>query len=141
MSSATADGPGLDRRTLGLLAGWGLLVWFAVAVAIRLVGHVLLDPGRGPLVVGFFVSVVPLMALVTYPIYRWLAIPYRLRGAAAAAMSVPGMFLDVLLVVGAEAVFPAMEIAAVVNFGGILLLGYAVVLLTGFLPRRSSEPA
>ena len=56
-------------------------------------------------------------------------------------MAVPGMFLDVLLVLGAEATFPAMDGAAVVNFGAVLLFGYAVVLLTGFVPGPSSGSA
>lgn len=115
---------------------WGLVVWFAVAVAIRLAGHALLSPSNPPVVFGFFVSVVPLMALVTYPIYRWFAVPPATRSAAAALMSLPGMFLDVLLVLFAETVFPEMEPGAVVNFGAILLFGYAVVLLTGFVPRE-----
>ena len=141
MAERRTNDRGLDRRTLGLLVGWGLLVWFAVAVAMRMVGHVMLDPGRGLVVGAFFVSVVPLMALVTYPVYRRLAIPVGHRGTAAAAMAVPGMLLDVLLVLGAEATFPAMDGATVVNFGAILLFGYAVVLITGFVPGRSSESA
>jgi hypothetical protein len=130
---STAVTAPVDRRTAITLAAWGVVVWFAVAVSIRLVGHVVLDPASGHLVVGFFVAVVPLMALVTYPVYRWLDVPRSRRPAAAAVMSIPGMVLDVLLVGHAATVFPAMSTAAVVNFGGILLFGYAVVLLTGFV--------
>lgn len=127
----------LERRTVGSLALWGLLVWFVVAVSIRLVGHVLLSPANPLLVFGFFVSVVPLMALVTYPVYRRFGIPRGKRGSAAALMSLPGMFLDVLLVLFAGTAFPSMTQGAVVNFGAILLFGYAVVLLTGFVPGGS----
>lgn len=131
----------LERKTAGSLVLWGLLVWFVVAVTIRLVGHILLSPRNPVLVPAFFVSVVPLMAMVTYPVYRWFGIPHELRGSAAALMSLPGMFLDVLLVLFAESVFPSMEQSAVVNFGAILLFGYAVVLLTGFVPggRQSAS--
>jgi hypothetical protein len=124
----------LDGRTTRLLVVWGVTVWFAVAVSIRVAGHVLLSPANPLLVFGFFVSVVPLMALVTYPVYRWLGIPRGARPAAAALMSLPGMFLDVLLVLSAGTVLPGMEVRAVVNFGAILLFGYAVVLSTGFVP-------
>jgi hypothetical protein len=86
------------------------------------------------LVAAVFVSAIPLMASVTYPVYRWLGIPHALRGSAAALMSVPGMFLDVLLVLSAESVLPAMGEGAVINFGALLLFGYAIVLLTGFVP-------
>jgi hypothetical protein len=74
------------------------------------------------------------MAIVTYPVYRWLEIPHALRGSAAALMSIPGMILDALLLVSAESVFPAMGQDAVINFGALLLFGYAIVLLTGFVP-------
>lgn len=130
----------LERKTVSSLVLWGLLVWFVVALSVRLAGHVLLSPANPLLVAGFFVSVVPLMAMVTYPVYRWFAVPHEKRGSAAALLSLPGMFLDVLLVLFAGTVFPAMEQGAVVNFGAILLFGYAIVLLTGFVPgsRRST---
>lgn len=127
--------PTTDGGTTRRLILWGLTVWFAVAVVIRLLGHVLLSPSNPLLVFGFFASVVPLMAAVTYPIYWWFDIPRGERAWAAALMSLPGLFLDVLLVLFAGTVFPEMSTAAVVNFGAILLFGYAVVLLTGFVPR------
>ncbi|MDX1748586.1 MAG: DUF5367 family protein, partial [Halobacteriales archaeon] len=113
-------------------------VWAAVAVSIRLVGHVLLSPDAPVIVFGFFVAVIPLMAAVTYPVYRRLAIPHGSRPRAAALMAIPGLFLDVFLVVQASAVFPAMTTGAVINFGAILLFGYGVVLLTGFVPSGGS---
>jgi hypothetical protein len=131
-----------ERKTAGWLALWGLAVWLVVAIAARLVGHVLLSPANPGLVAAIFVSTIPLMAAVTYPVYRWFEIPHALRGSAAALLSTPGLFLDVLLVGFAETVLPAMTQGAVVNFGALLLFGYAVVLLTGFVPvtgERSRE--
>jgi hypothetical protein len=52
-------------------------------------------------------------------------------------MSIPGLFLDVLLVRFASPIFPAMDHGAVINFAAILLFGYGVVLLTGFVPGRA----
>lgn len=143
LNADTVQGLPLERTTITRLLFWGLLVWGAVALSIRLVGHVLLSPDNPLLVVGFFVAVIPLMAVVTYPIYRWLGIAPVDRGTAAALMSLPGMFLDVLLVAFADVVFPAMEPGAVINFGAILLFGYAIVLLSGFVPgsRNSLESA
>ena len=117
---------------------WGLLVWFSVAVTIRLTGHILLDPNNPVVVAGFFVLVIPLMALVTYPVYNFFNSERPARPIAAAIMSIPGMFLDVGLVLNANQLFPAMSQAMVVNFGAILLFGYAVVLLTGFYPARNT---
>lgn len=75
------------------------------------------------------------MALVTYPVYHRLGIEVSRRPRAAALMSLPGMFLDVLLVATAGSILPNLSPGAVVNFGAILLFGYAVVLLSGFVPR------
>ena len=126
----------LDRTTSRWLVLWGLSVWFAVAILIRLAGHVLLSPTNTLLLTAFFLSVIPLMLSVTYPVYWWLGLSTDAQRSAAALMSIPGMFLDVLLVLFAETVFPAMATEAVVHFGAILLFGYAIVLLTGFVPLR-----
>lgn len=137
---SSGNASGMDPATIRWLVGWGLTVWAAVAVAIRLTGHVLLSPDRPVVVIGFFLAVVPLMAVVTYPVYRRLAIEYPARPGAAAIMSMPGLFLDVLLVSFASTVFPAMTNGAVINFAAILLFGYGVVLLTGFIPGRARPP-
>ena len=134
MAAHHASGPTLEPGVPSKLVAWGLLVWFAVAVFIRLAGHHLLDPGSPLIVAGFLALVVPLMALVTYPIYRRFDLAPAARPTAAALMSLPGMFLDVGLVLNANRLFPAMTPGMVVNFGAILLFGYAVVLATGFYP-------
>jgi hypothetical protein len=130
----------IERKTAGTLVLWGLSVWLVVAVSARLVGHVLLSPTSPWLVAAAFGSAIPLMAVVTYPVYHRLGIPHALRGSAAALMSVPGLFLDVLLILSAGSVLPAMGRGAVINFGALLLFGYALVLLTGFVPG-ASDPA
>lgn len=132
--SSTTIRPGIPRK----LVAWGLVVWFGVAVFIRLTGHVLLDPNQPLVLAGFFALVIPLMVLVTYPIYRLFNVERSARPIAAGMMSIPGMFLDVGLVLGANRVFPAMSSEMVVNFGAILLFGYSVVLVTGFYPRSRS---
>ena len=126
----------LDRATSRWLLLWGLSVWFAVTILIRLAGHVLLSPTNTLLLTAFFLSAIPLMLSVTYPVYWWLGLSTDARRSAAALMSLPGMFLDVLLILFAETVFPLMATEAVIHFGAILLFGYAIVLLTGFVPLR-----
>lgn len=138
LESAGTDstGPSIQPETTRYLMLWGLTVWVAVFALVRVAGHVLLSPSTPLVLAGVFVSVVPLMGAVTYPVYRWLDVAPAARPAAAALMSLPGMFLDVVLVVSADAVFPRMSPEMVVQFGAILLFGYGVVLLTGFVPHR-----
>lgn len=128
--------PGITRRTTGWLVAWGLVVWAGVFVLIRLVGHRLLAPETPVVVAAFFAATVPLMALVTYPIYVRFRITQIHRPWAAAVMSLPGMFLDVILIVFAGITLPNLSDAAVINFAAILLFGYAVVLVTGYVPRK-----
>lgn len=137
MATAEASGaPEVSRRSNGWLIGWGLVVWAGVFVTIRLVGHRLLAPDAPTVVAAFFVATVPLMAAVTYPVYLRFDIEVSRRPHAAAIMSVPGMLLDVLLVAFAGYLLPNLSTGAVINFAAILLFGYAVVLLTGFVHRR-----
>lgn len=126
---------GLDRPTADWLVLWGLTVWAGVFVAIRAVGHLLLSPSAPLRVAGFFIATLPLMAAVTYPVYCRFEIEGAARPAAAGLMSVPGLVLDAGLVLNASVTFPRLGPGAIRNFGAILLFGYAVVLLTGFVPR------
>lgn len=135
---SAGTGSGFQEDVPRKLVAWGLIVWFSVAVTIRLTGHILLDPTTPLIVAGFFTSVIPLMALVTYPIYHLFQIEQTHRPMAAAIMSIPGLFLDVGLVLNANQLFPAMTQGMVVNFGAILLFGYAIVLLSGFYPSGKS---
>lgn len=127
----------IDSWQMSLLVGWGLTVWAVVALSMGLVGHVLLTPANPALLVTVFVSVVPLMAMVTYPVYWWLNVPLVARPVAAASMSIPGMVLDAGLLAFAQMTSLAMDPPELANFGAVLLFGYAIVLVTGFVPRRS----
>lgn len=124
----------ISRPVAARLVLWGLLVWAGVYGFVRAVGHVLLAPSQPTIVAGFFLATVPLMVVVTYPVYRGLDIAPAARPAAAAAMSLPGLFLDVVLVLNAPTLLPRLGPGGTINFGAILLFGYAVVLLTGFGP-------
>lgn len=137
-TTTTTQSPRLDSPTTTKLVAWGVTVWLAVTLTFRLIGHVVLDPSNTLLLTGFFVAVIPLMAAVTYPVYRYLQLPHAARPTAAAAMSIPGMFLDVVLLQYASTVFPALETSMVVTYAAVLFFGYAIVLLTGFVPRGTT---
>lgn len=137
MQSITHSGTEDHRLGTSGLVLWGATVWAIVFVAFRLVGHLLLDPANPLVVAGLFVAVFPLMALVTYPVYWWARIARADRFRAAALMSLPGLFLDALLVAFASRLLPNLSLESVTLFGAVLLFGYGVVLLTAFVPLRS----
>ena len=147
MSSLLTREALIDSRTqAGALVGVGIAVWLAAILAVRLVGHVLLppdDPGRTALV---FIATVPLMAMVAFAVYSLLDVPPERRLTAATLLVLPGMVLDAVAVTVFETVFPNMSPAAGSTFGGLLLLAYASVLLTGVVPltyvrEGSTDPA
>jgi hypothetical protein len=135
MSSLLTREALIDSRTqAGALVGVGIAVWLAAILAVRLVGHVLLppdDPGRTALV---FIATVPLMAMVAFAVYSLLDVPPERRLTAATLLVLPGMVLDAVVVTVFESVFPNMSPTVGSTFGGLLLLAYASVLLTGVVP-------
>lgn len=132
--TSTRSGVAVENSDAAFFVLWGLAVWVAVTASMRVAGHLLLDPTNPPIMLGFFVAVIPLMALVTFPVYVYRGTPLAQRPSAAIIMSVPGLFLDVFLVAFFETVFPNMPPTTAKYYGAILLFGYMVVLLTGFVP-------
>lgn len=137
-TTTTTASSSIDSSTTAKLVAWGVTVWLAVTLTFRLIGHVVLEPTNALLLAGFFIAVIPLMAAVTYPVYRYLQLPHAARPTAAAAMSIPGMFLDVVLLRYASTAFPDLTTGMVVTYAAILFFGYAIVLLTGFVPRGAT---
>ena len=113
----------------------GFAVWFVATVVFRLAGQYLLDP-TAPLVIGvLYVAAVPAMVGLALLLYRWRDVTGATRLQAAIALVLPGMVLDALATAWFETVFPNMVPGAAKYFGGMLLLAYASVLLTGFVRR------
>ncbi|KAB1190642.1 hypothetical protein GJR96_16785 [Haloferax sp. MBLA0076] len=114
---------------------FGFLAWLGATVAFRLAGHYLLDPAS-PLIVGaLYVAVVPAMSGLALALYRWNGVTGAKRLEAAVALVLPGMFLDTVAIAFFGSVFPNMVPGAAKHFGGMLLLAYATVLVTGFVRR------
>lgn len=128
--------PSLTAPTTRVFLFLGFIVWLAATVAFRLAGQYLLNPSAPVLVGGLFVAVVPAMVGLALAFYRWRGVTGATRLQAAIALVLPGMLLDSLAVAWFGVVFPNMVPGAAKYFGGMLLLAYASVLLSGFIPSR-----
>lgn len=110
---------------------WGFLLWLGVTVTVRLVGHFLLN---ATLVLLIFAAAVPLIAAVAYPVYSWRKLKPSQRPLAAIYAVLPGMVLDVFVLLFFSQVFPNLPSTAVVTYAAWLFWGYSLGLLTGFVP-------
>jgi hypothetical protein len=128
--------PSLTAPTTRVFLLLGFVVWLAATVAFRLAGQYVLDPAAPVVVGGLFVAVVPAMIGLALALYRWQGVTGATRLQAAVALVLPGMVLDSLAVAWFGTVFPNMVPGAAKYFGGMLLLAYASVLLSRFVPRR-----
>lgn len=127
--------PSLTDPTMRVFLLLGFGVWLVATVAFRLVGQYLLDPSS-PLVIGaLYVATIPAMVGLALVFYRWRDVTGVDRLPAAVALVVPGMVLDTFVVAWFETVFPNMVPVAAKYFGGMLLLAYVAVLLSGFVRR------
>jgi hypothetical protein len=127
----------VERRTATILVSVGFVAWAVATLAFRLGGQYLLNPATEFVLLGVFVAVVPLMMVLMYALYWWQAVQGPNRRTAAILVALPGMLLDVVSTAFFETIFPNMDPAAAKYFGALLLLAYAVVLLTGFIPQNN----
>lgn len=134
MSEHGVEGGGVERSTVRFFLLWGTGVGAIEAVAFRFVGHHLLDPANELVLAGVFVATVPAMVLLTYPVYAWRGVTGTERQAASVLYVLPLMTFDVVALADFGVIYPNMAGAAN-HFGAVVLLGFTVVLVTGFVPR------
>jgi hypothetical protein len=137
----TREAVAASRSQASALVGVGLLLWLVVTVAFRLVGHVLLPPGYPGRIAIVFVVTVPAMAMLSFAVYSLLDVPPGRRLTAATLLVFPGLVLDSVVLTTFEMVFPAMAPSVRSTFGGLVLLAYAAVLLTGLIPLQYIDEA
>lgn len=125
----------VERRTATVLVLVGFVAWAVATLAFRLVGQHLLNPATEFVILSVFIAVVPLMAVLMYALYSWPVVQDADRRTAAMLVVLPGMLLDVVSTAFFETIFPNMDPTAAKYFGALLLLAYAVVLLTAFIPQ------
>jgi len=117
----------------------GFIVWLIITVAFRFTGQLFFDPENTGMIIGLFISVVPLMMVITFSIYLILRIPPSGHSPASIAIALPGMLLDSAIFPLYSRVFPNVDPVTDGLYAGVALLAYASVLATPYLFRKRKK--
>ena len=82
-----------------------------------------------------FGMMVPLIAVTTYPLYSWRNVEPSKRPFAAMYAVLPGMLLDVFVILFFPFFFPNLAPTEAVSYSAWLFWGYSLGLITGFIPN------
>ncbi|RSL33956.1 hypothetical protein D7Z54_07515 [Salibacterium salarium] len=115
---------------------WGFLVWFSASAIFRFTGQFFFSYENPMLLVTSYILVVPLIAVLTLPIYQWKNVNADKRLKAAVFIALPGMFIDAIVLIYFSDVFINLDTEVNGMFGSWLLWAYSLILLTGFIPGR-----
>jgi hypothetical protein len=118
---------------LWFFPAWGFLLWLIATVVMRVTGEHLLDPDQVVVTFLVFAGTLPLIAAVTLPIYDWRQVNLQDRPTAAILMSLPGLFIDILVLLLFSRIYPNLGDTGAL-FGAWLLWAYGLVLISGLLP-------
>jgi hypothetical protein len=123
----------LERDDAVWFVGAGFLVWVAATVVVYLLGPTLLRPETPLVTAGLYLAMLPSMFLLAVGLFRYRGVVGTDRVLAATLLVLPGMALDSLVVPFFGSVFPGTDPAMAGAFGGIVLVAYVEVLVTGYL--------
>ena len=119
------------RARWAFFTAWGVVLWVAGVVFIRLVAHNLLIAGS-PALWLTFAAAIPATAFITYPVYRWRKVSAQGRAAATVALALPIFLGDGLETLLAATFYPNLPATSYVYLAAILMWFTALGLLTAF---------
>ncbi|ELZ70436.1 hypothetical protein C5B91_06460 [Haloferax sp. Atlit-10N] len=130
-----ADARRLPLSETRVLLGVGLAIALVAGLVFRVVGQLVLVPSRPLVTAAVFALTVPAMWALAVGVFRWRGLSGGAKREAAALLVVPGMLVDAVSTALFSLVYPNMGLEAAGLFGGLLLLAYATVLVSGFVGR------
>jgi dolichol kinase len=114
----------------------GAVIWLLASLVVRLAGHLIFNPRSGLYLALFLVSV-PLIWMLTFPLYRRY-VPDNPGGQALAALQF--VTLPILLELPSflfhPLLFPNMGETRMVYYAAFLFFFYGLVLATGWMKQR-----
>ncbi|MDD1502618.1 DUF5367 domain-containing protein [Lysinibacillus sp. CNPSo 3705] len=119
---------------------WGFLVWLGASLIFRVLGQVFFIPDNTLLMVSSYILVIPLILVLTFPIYKFKKIQKNSeRMKAAVCIALPGMLIDAIVLIYFDQVFVNLSVDTDRFFASWLMWAYSLILLTGFFNTKKLE--
>lgn len=116
---------------------WGFLVWLGASLVFRFLGQVFFIPDNTLLIVSSYIFVVPLILVLTFPIYKLKKIQENEdRIKAAVFIALPGMLIDSVVLIYFDQVFVNLSVETDRFFASWLMWAYSLILFTGFYNKK-----
>jgi hypothetical protein len=114
---------------------YGLAIWLAATIALRVAGQHVLRPGKGVVILFTFLFVFPFMAWMVRRLCRKTHLPPERWLGGAVSLALPTLLLDPFSSAFFPVVFPNMapEMAGV--FGGLMLWCCAAAIVGVMIPE------
>lgn len=117
---------------------WGFLVWLGASAIFRLTGQFFFILNSPVLLIVSYILVIPLIIVLTLPIYRWKKLNSNQQLKAAIFIALPGMLLDTIALIFFSDIFTNLKPETDRIFGSWLLWAYSLILLSGFIYKKKS---
>ncbi|MED4082642.1 DUF5367 domain-containing protein [Halalkalibacterium halodurans] len=116
---------------------WGVLVWLGATGVFKLAGHFFFSPENPTLMILSYLLVIPLILVLTLPLYKWKQLNDHEKLKAAIFIALPGMLLDVIVLLNFQEIFTNLSPDADQYFASWLLWAYSLIIVTGFLKAKT----
>ncbi|SDZ39805.1 hypothetical protein SAMN05421736_111165 [Evansella caseinilytica] len=116
---------------------WGFLVWLGATCIFRFAGHVFFAPENIMLMILAYLLVIPLILVLTLPLYKWKQLNAHEKLKAAVFIALPGMLLDVIVLIYFQTVFTNLNPDVDQYFASWLLWAYSIIIVTGFMKTKN----
>lgn len=112
---------------------WGFMVWLSASALFRFAGHYFFVLERPMLMIASYILVIPLIWVLTIPLFSYKKISDRTkRFQAAICIALPGMLIDAVVLLFFDNIFTNLSTELDRYFASWLLWAYSLILLTGF---------
>ncbi|KOP80360.1 hypothetical protein AMS59_02915 [Lysinibacillus sp. FJAT-14745] len=111
---------------------WGFGIWLVASAVFRLMGHYFFTLEEPFLMIAAYILTIPLIWVVTIPIYILKKIKDTERLLAAICIALPGMLIDAVVLLVFDNIFPNLSPDLARYFASWLLWAYSLILITGF---------